>query len=514
MFPFFPDVMIKDLSLFVIPPVWGQAGVEFISDGRQRIRSEIIPMAVLITNGVEEGSLGMVTTFCHHDHAKVESLAMLSTLCQQDSPKPSVVVVKINSPYLPWGSSSFLDLDITTLSLGALTTQLPLDQLCPAVAPNSPTQDILPCEAEDKELKVYPILQEILWESSEEDNCLSDPILLLVPPSPFFLHHEENSQTEEGPSLSLALTQLQGVSQARAQLKWELAHEWEGLVKRYEDWQSKLATKHEDQRAVMATKHEECWARMEEEMDATFWEVFSETSSIDSIRLLLWCISTPANPGALPACYLCEALATTVQWRVEIPMPATAPESGVPQAQVSMSRPAHQTKTPPHPILPLSNIPLIGTHPVGHSLTRLLVDPQHTKWDHSPNGASNNQPGKRAHTETAEAKVSSGHSTLQGDREPPETPPEACNNGVYASRSAEEHNSEDNTDHSSDESTQDESRENAADSDLEWASGDCLTCSDMEELAIRMAWKRFQKRLQASCSIVRAAPGLRPKEDK
>ena len=29
----------------------------------QKISGEIIPMAVLVTNGVEEGSLGMVTTF-------------------------------------------------------------------------------------------------------------------------------------------------------------------------------------------------------------------------------------------------------------------------------------------------------------------------------------------------------------------------------------------------------------------------------------------------------------------
>ena len=60
-------------------------------------------MAVLVTDGVEEGSLGMVTTFCHHDQAKVESSEVLSTLCQWVSPKPSIVVVKIfaNSPYLP-----------------------------------------------------------------------------------------------------------------------------------------------------------------------------------------------------------------------------------------------------------------------------------------------------------------------------------------------------------------------------------------------------------------------------
>ena len=60
-------------------------------------------MVVLVTNGVEEGSLGMVTTFCHHDQAKVEQSEVFSTLLEQDSPEPSIVVVKIiaNSPHLP-----------------------------------------------------------------------------------------------------------------------------------------------------------------------------------------------------------------------------------------------------------------------------------------------------------------------------------------------------------------------------------------------------------------------------
>ena len=59
------------------------------------ISGEIVPMAVLVTDRIEEGSLGIVTTFWHHDQAKVKSSEVLSTLCQQDSPKPNIVVVKI-----------------------------------------------------------------------------------------------------------------------------------------------------------------------------------------------------------------------------------------------------------------------------------------------------------------------------------------------------------------------------------------------------------------------------------
>ena len=46
----------------------------------------------------------------------------------------------------------------------------------------------------------------------------------------WFPHHplpyqEEESHTEEGPGFNLALKQLQGISQAKAYLEWELSHE-------------------------------------------------------------------------------------------------------------------------------------------------------------------------------------------------------------------------------------------------------------------------------------------------
>ena len=74
-------------------------------------------MVVIATDGVGEGNLGMVTTFCCHDEAKVEASKALSALHQHDLPEPSVVVVMrfTNSPYLPWGSFGFLYLDMTTL---------------------------------------------------------------------------------------------------------------------------------------------------------------------------------------------------------------------------------------------------------------------------------------------------------------------------------------------------------------------------------------------------------------
>ena len=100
---------------------------------------------------------------------------------------------------------------------------------------------------------------------------------------------------------------------------------------------------------------------MAEEVAATFWEVFSETSSIDLVRLLPWCISTTANPGAIPTHYMSGGLATTMQQRVDAPAATTAPESMVTCALASTSSPACPTETPPILILPMLDILLIST---------------------------------------------------------------------------------------------------------------------------------------------------------
>ena len=184
-------------------------------------------------------------------------------------------------------------------------------------------------------------------------------------------------------------------------------------------------------------------------------------------------------------------------------MVATAPDSRGPQALVSMGIPAFQTETLPLPILPLLNIPLISTPPVGCSLVWFLTDPQYTKWDHSPNGASNDHQGRRSQAETTEAKVSSGHSTPKGNGEPLKhhrrcptmvwVPPGVLKSTTARTTPITVAMSQ----------PQDKLRENAANSDLEEDSGDCLTCSDMEEVAVRTAQKRFWKKVQTFCSIAR-----------
>ena len=45
------------------------------------------------------------------------------------------------------------------------------------------------------------------------------------------------------------------------------------------------------------------------------------------------------------------------------------------------------------------------------------------------------------------------------------------------------------------------SKGNSADSDLDTASGGCLSCSDTDEVSARMAHKKYRKRVRVSCKL-------------
>ena len=153
-------------------------------------------MVILVTDGVGEGNLGMVTTFWYHNQAKMEASDAHCTLHQCDSVKPSVVVVRrnTNTPCIPWGSSHFLYLDVSSLTRGTSSVQFPLDQLCLcSLLPYSDIEVVLPQKEGEVGLKVFPYFREALWQSSEEKHHLSDPILLSVPSSASLPHPEEGT---------------------------------------------------------------------------------------------------------------------------------------------------------------------------------------------------------------------------------------------------------------------------------------------------------------------------------
>ena len=88
---------------------------------------------------------------------------------------------------------------MSSLSRGITSAQFPLDSLCLCqLVPFSKTEVLLLIEVGGEGLKMYPHLLEFLWDSLEEDHCLSSPISLSIPlPAPTLLL-EVCTQTEGG----------------------------------------------------------------------------------------------------------------------------------------------------------------------------------------------------------------------------------------------------------------------------------------------------------------------------
>ena len=114
------------------------------------------------------------------------------------------VVVKIftNLLYVLQGSFDFPYLDVTTLSVGASTTQFPLGQL------------------HLHRLLLYSSTQVVLPQGSPVEGPSFVPLVpLSVPAASSHSHRDASLQTEEAFGFSMGLMQLQPVTQAKAQLE-------------------------------------------------------------------------------------------------------------------------------------------------------------------------------------------------------------------------------------------------------------------------------------------------------
>ena len=114
-----------------------------------------------------------------------------------------------------------------------------------------------------------------------------------------------------------------------------------------------------------ARGHKRWHAWMTEQTDATFQEVFSQVSSVVSIKLLPWYIS-----AAVPLHYMSRTMATVMQQDEDVP--AASEPQGSPAAGPSSS-PVHPLRTPPLPALPLLDLPFGGTPPLGHIFACFLA---------------------------------------------------------------------------------------------------------------------------------------------
>ena len=98
-----------------------------------------------------------------------------------------------------------------TLSRGLASSQFPLDRLHLCwLLPFSKTEVLLPIKVRGEGLKMYPHIPEFLWDSLEEDHCLSSLISLSTPlPDPASLL-EVCTQTEGGYTATLPAHRQKG----------------------------------------------------------------------------------------------------------------------------------------------------------------------------------------------------------------------------------------------------------------------------------------------------------------
>ena len=140
-------------SQVISSALWGKAEANFLTKvGKRATSIETAHLAILVTDRVMEGKLGLITAFCR----TYQSLDTLSTLVQRESPMLGVVVVKVftNSHHLLWASFGFPYLDITTLSVDTFTRQSPLAQMHSCrLLPYSLMLIVLPWEKEGDGLK-------------------------------------------------------------------------------------------------------------------------------------------------------------------------------------------------------------------------------------------------------------------------------------------------------------------------------------------------------------------------
>ena len=126
-----------------------------------------------------------------------------------------------------------------------------------------------------------------------------------------------------------------------------------------------------------------------------------------------------------------------MQPRVDAPAGDTIPGFEGSPAPVPMSSPASQASTLPPPMLPMSDIPVVGT-PARQQFFALTVSLEHKKQGHPTDDAADDHMGKRADSGTEEANEvrssetapASRHSSDQPASEPLWPPSSPAKNGA------------------------------------------------------------------------------------
>ena len=341
--------------------------------------------------------------------------------------------------------------------------------------------------------RTYSLSWEVLWKCSEEAHYLSNPVALLIPSltPPSLL--EEGVQTEVRLGNNPTLQHLQNFNQAQAELESKLSEKAQ-----------KLEHKYNAQQIKMERRHEQEWARMAQEGDCTLQEVFSMVSLAESVKLLPWCFSTGA-PFAIWMTHWplwateqnCSSHCRCNWARGTICSRAIKQSNSLTQNSSSYHTSSAGSTFWGHPFhrAPILWVPCQPFQAKVGPLSQQLI--QWLSWEESLD-------------QFPEVEVRSEHSSTQDDDYTPNLMPETRTSLGDEDRSPPAPpsspiralaNPDDEAVAGSPKSTRDQtssdsgsSRGNMADSNLDTASGNCLSCSDTDEVSIWDHSKEIQKK--------------------
>ena len=257
-----------------------------------------------------------------------------------------------------------------------------------------------------------------------------------------------------------------------------------------------------------------CWTKQ----DTIFQEVFLPVDSTYAVKLLLRRVTV-----VVPLHYISGAVATATQLVEDIPsMSELCPTEPEPEpCGLQAPGPSRALTSPPGTspslVSSIPDIPLSGTPLVGHPFPYLSTTSSQEKWDHCPTGSPDFPQAKRTQVFSPKVEAGSEHSSTLGYNHMPYLTPETRTGfGQQRQESSSPSSSpigglanpDDEAVTGSSKSTGDQtsldsglSRGNLADSYLDTASDNCLSCSNTDEVSIRSAHKKYRKRVRASYKL-------------
>ena len=210
------------------PAMLGKARLEFITSNSQTISGKTILMVILVTDRVGEWNLGMVTTFCHHNQAKMEASDAFSALHLCNSLEPSALIVRryTNTPYIPGGSSHLPYLHMSILSGGASSTQSHWTSYVYAGCSPSLTLGCSCLEKRERwDWKCFPTSYMLHGKAQKRSTISLTWFCCQSLHQPLIPIKKRAPRLGGGSGFHQALKLLHDVNQARAQLECELAQE-------------------------------------------------------------------------------------------------------------------------------------------------------------------------------------------------------------------------------------------------------------------------------------------------